>query len=50
MSEHYNQNYTKEECDVILRKIKRCVNHNKFTIEQNRNSQLIMFLGSRLDF
>ncbi|MBU3110995.1 hypothetical protein [Clostridium lacusfryxellense] len=37
MSEHYNQNYTKEECDVILQKIKSCVNHNKFTIEQNRN-------------
>jgi hypothetical protein len=37
MSEHYNQNYTEEECDVILQKIKSCVNNNKFTIEQNKN-------------
>lgn len=37
MSEHYNYNYTKEEIDVILIKIKDCVNHNKFTIEQNKN-------------
>ncbi|MGH4121253.1 hypothetical protein [Clostridium sp.] len=37
MSEHYNQDYTKEECNVILLKIKECVNNNKFTVEQNNN-------------
>ena len=37
MSEHYNQNYTKEEVDVILRKIKDCVNDNRYTISQNEN-------------
>lgn len=39
MNEHYNQNYTKEEIDAILQKIKECVNNNKFTIEQNKNRQ-----------
>ena len=39
MSEHYNQNYTKEEIDIILQKIKDCVNNNKFTVEQNKNRQ-----------
>jgi hypothetical protein len=37
MSEHYNQNYTEEQCDVILQKIKSSVNNNKFTVEQNKN-------------
>ena len=37
MNEHYNQNYTEKECDVILQKIKICVNNNKFTVEQNKN-------------
>ena len=39
MSEHYNQDYTEEEIDVILQKIKDCVNDNKFTVEQNKNRQ-----------
>ena len=37
MSEHYNQSYTKEEVDVILQKIKDCVNNNRYTISQNEN-------------
>lgn len=37
MSEYYNQDYTKEEIDIILKKIKNCVNENKFTVEQNKN-------------
>ena len=37
MSEHYNQNYTKEEVDAILQKIKDCINHNHYTISQNEN-------------
>ncbi|WP_341419622.1 hypothetical protein [Clostridium magnum] len=37
MSEHYNQDYTKEEVDVILQKIKDCVNNNRYTISQNEN-------------
>ncbi len=39
MSEHDNQNYTQEEIDVILQKIKNCVNNNKFTIVQNKNRE-----------
>ncbi|MBU3217235.1 hypothetical protein LL033_25180 (plasmid) [Clostridium estertheticum] len=38
-SEHYNENYTKQEIDVLLLKIKDCVNRNKFTVEQNKNRQ-----------
>lgn len=37
MSEYYNQNYTKEEVDVILQKIKNCVNNNRYIISQNQN-------------
>lgn len=37
MPEHYNQNYTEEEVDAILQKIKECVNSNHFTISQNEN-------------
>lgn len=37
MSEHYNQNYTKEEVDVILQMIKHCVNDNRYKISQNQN-------------
>ena len=39
MNSHYNQNYTKEEIDVILEKIKNCVCNNKFTIALNENRQ-----------
>lgn len=39
MSEHYNQNYTKEEIDAVLEKIKSCVGNNKYTIAKNENRQ-----------
>ena len=39
MNSHYNQNYTKEEIDVILEKIKNCVGNNKYTIALNENRQ-----------
>lgn len=37
MSEHYNQNYTKEEVYVILKKIKDCINDNRYMISKNEN-------------
>ena len=51
MTEQYNQNYTQEEIDVILQKIKDCVNDNKYTISQNENRQEnIQFINEyRLD-
>lgn len=39
MNPHYNQNYTREEIDTILEKIKSCVSSNKFTIALNENRQ-----------
>lgn len=39
MNPHYNQNYTKEEIDVVLEKIKSCVGNNKYTIALNENRQ-----------
>lgn len=39
MNSHYNQNYMKEEIDVILEKIKNCVGNNKYTIALNENRQ-----------
>lgn len=39
MNPHYNQNYTKEEIDVILDKIKSCVGNNKYIIALNENRQ-----------
>lgn len=39
MNPHYNQNYTKEEIDVVLDKIKSCVGNNKYTIALNENRQ-----------
>lgn len=39
MSEHYNQNYTQEEVDSILQKIKHCVNNNRYIISQGENRQ-----------
>lgn len=37
MSEHYNQNYTREEVEVILNKIQNCVNDDQYIISQNEN-------------
>lgn len=39
MNPNYNQNYTKEEIDVVLDKIKSCVGNNKYTIALNENRQ-----------
>ena len=37
MNSHYNQNYTREQIDVILNKIKNCVRNNRYTISLNEN-------------
>lgn len=39
MNPHYNQDYTREEIDIILDKIKSCVGNNKYTIALNENRQ-----------
>lgn len=39
MNLHYNQNYTREEIDSILKKIKICVANNRYTIALNENRQ-----------
>ncbi|WP_027399266.1 hypothetical protein [Anaerovorax odorimutans] len=39
MNPHYNQNYTIEQIDAILDKIKDCVANNKYTIALNENRQ-----------
>ncbi len=39
MNLYYNQNYTREQIDVILDKIKSCVGNNKYTIALNENRQ-----------
>ncbi len=39
MNPYYNQNYTREQIDAILDKIKDCVANNKYTIELNKNRQ-----------
>lgn len=37
MNPYYNQNYTREQIDAILDKIKDCVVNNKYTIALNEN-------------
>lgn len=51
MSEHYNQNYTREEVEVILNKIKGCIKDNQYIISQNQNRlENIQFINEyRLD-
>lgn len=51
MSEHYNQNYTREEVQVILNKIKDCINDNQYIISQNQNrAKNVQFINEyRLD-
>ena len=39
MNPHYNQNYTHEEIDAVLAKIKSCVVKNRYTISLNENRQ-----------
>lgn len=37
MSQHYNQNYTKEEIAAILQRIQDCIREGKYTIAKNEN-------------
>ena len=37
MSQHYNQNYTKEQISAVLQKIQECVSSGKYSIAQNEN-------------
>lgn len=39
MSQHYNQNYTKEKVKAILQRIQDCVRGGKYTIAKNENRQ-----------
>ena len=39
LNPHYNQNYTREEIDAILAKIKSCVEKGRYVISQNENRQ-----------
>ncbi len=39
MNSHYNRNYTREEIDSVLAKIKSCVEKNRYTISLNENRQ-----------
>ena len=39
MNPHYNQNYTREEVDSVLAKIRSCVEKGKYVISQNENWQ-----------
>lgn len=39
MKLYYNQNYTKEEIDEVLTKIKDCINNNCYTIALNEKRQ-----------
>ena len=39
LNTHYNQNYTREEVDAILAKIKSCVEKGHYVISQNENRQ-----------
>lgn len=37
MNPNYNQNYTREEIDTVLTKIKSCVEKNRYTALVNKN-------------
>jgi len=39
MSQHYNQNYTKEGVAAILQRIQDCIRGGKYTIAKNENRQ-----------
>lgn len=36
---HYNQNYSREQIEAVLSKIKECVENNRFQISMNENRQ-----------
>lgn len=37
MNPHYNQDYTREEIDTVLSKIKSCIEKNRYVIALNEN-------------
>ncbi len=37
MNKYYNQNYSREEMELVLSKIKSCVKNNRYVISQNEN-------------
>lgn len=39
MNPYYNQNYSREDIEAVLAKIKSCVEKDKYTISQNENRQ-----------
>ena len=39
MNPYYNQNYSREEIETVLARIKSCVSSGKYTISQNENRQ-----------
>ena len=39
MSQHYNQNYTREEISAVLQKIQECVSSGKYSVAQNENRE-----------
>lgn len=39
MNPHYNQNYSREQIETVLEKIKSCVRTGRFIIAQNENRQ-----------
>lgn len=39
MNSYYNQNYTREEIENVLNKIKGCVGEDRYTISLNENRQ-----------
>ena len=39
MNENYNTDYSKEEIELILKKIKDCIRINNFTISLNENRE-----------
>ena len=39
MNSHYNQNYSKQEINEIIDKVKKCVYNNRYTISLNENRQ-----------
>lgn len=41
MNPYYNQNYIREQIDVIVDKIKDCVVSNKYSIALNENRQIV---------
>jgi len=39
VNQHYNQNYTREQIDVILTMMQDCVRESRFIISKNENRQ-----------